>query len=65
MLCNQFNNMTTSSFGQVTKFLPEDGAVYAEVCRKDFINNNTCIHIELYVCIFLCITDIIPSKIFF
>jgi hypothetical protein len=45
---------------QVTRFLPENGAICAETCRRDLINN---IHIFKYICEFSWyITSIIDIK---
>jgi len=48
--------LLTDSLEQVTRFLPVAGAVCAETCRRDLINNiyiymYMYIHIQLYVCV--------------
>ena len=51
MVFNGCNSITISSFEQVARFLPEDGAVCVETCRRNLINNDR--YIEMYVCIYL------------
>ena len=37
---------SADSCEQVTRVLPEDGAVCAETCKSDLINNNICIQLH-------------------